>query len=310
MAMVAISRDDLNRMVSSANGPSIAGGCEATRREQLKQLSDARVRGWTDTLAAKRKAKLDWKAEKARQDEAQRQIQDAKDAARRQQMRMDTLQNADALLREQTEKMRQFRSQQRLVDTIDTRDAQAKEQEERRKKDCQMEELWHLAVMDNVQKAEAKSKAEMEKENQRSMELAEDLRRQRDEREERIRYQQQSRLEEEAAAIQKIAEDELAAEKVCCNCAFVTTGVFASLTPAPLVQAELEQKNERQKKAKEAMEKNQMLLKQRQEERRKQELEHTRKCEEEVAARNKINAARAELEIKHLEEKQGEIASS
>lgn len=72
------------------------------------------------------------------------------------------------------------------------------------------------------------------------------------------------------------------------------------------MQAELEQKNERQKNAKEAMEKNQLLLKQRQEERRQKELEHERKCEEEVAKRNKINAARAELEIKHFEEKQGE----
>lgn len=48
-----------------------------------------------------------------------------------------------------------------------------------------------------------------------------------------------------------------------------------------------------------------MLLKERQEESRRKELEETQKCEEEVAHRDRISAARAELEIKHFEEKQG-----
>lgn len=211
--MVAISRNELDRMMASVN-PSVMGSCEVPRREQLKHLSDSRVAGWTDTLAAKRKAKLDWKAEKARQDEEQRKVQDAKDAARRQQVRLETLGNADKLLQEQTEKMRQFRSQQMLMETIETRDVQLKEQEEKRKKENAMEELWHMAVMENIQKAEQKSKKEIELEKQRSIELAEDLRRQRDEREERIREQQQLRRDEEVALIQKMASDDAASEKV------------------------------------------------------------------------------------------------
>ena len=54
------------------------------------------------------------------------------------------------------------------------------------------------------------------------------------------------------------------------------------------------------------MEKNELLLEGRQEEIRRKELELTRKCDEELAKQNRINAARAELEIKHFEEKQGE----
>lgn len=48
-----------------------------------------------------------------------------------------------------------------------------------------------------------------------------------------------------------------------------------------------------------------MLLKQQEEESRRKELEETRKCEEEVAKRRMLNQARADLEIKHFEEKQG-----
>lgn len=74
-------------------------------------------------------------------------------------------------------------------------------------------------------------------------------------------------------------------------------------------QAALKKKNERRIKAKESMEQNELLLKTGEEERRRKELELTRKCEEEVAKRNEISAARAELEIKHFEEKQGKVPS-
>jgi len=73
------------------------------------------------------------------------------------------------------------------------------------------------------------------------------------------------------------------------------------------LQAQLQQKNELRIKTNESIEKNQLRLKKQQEESRRKELELTRKCEEEVAKRDKLSAARAELEIKHFEEKQGKM---
>ncbi|KAL3804219.1 hypothetical protein ACHAW5_011139 [Stephanodiscus triporus] len=274
-----ISRKELDRIASSVGSQSNTESCDITRKERLKQLSDSRVAEWNDTLAAKSKARLEWKKDKTRQEEEQRRLQDAEDAERRQISRKDALENAEKLLREQTEKVRQFRQQQMLVETLDTRDGQLKEQEDKRKKETAMEELWHKAVMDDIQKAEKTSKQEMDKDKQRSMELAMDLRRQRDEREERIREQQRRKQEEEGRIIQKIAVDDLSAEK-----------------------AEMELKIERMIKAKESMEKNKLLLKQRQEEISRQEVEETKKCEEEVAKRNKISLARADLEKKHFEQ--------
>jgi hypothetical protein len=69
-----------------------------------------------------------------------------------------------------------------------------------------------------------------------------------------------------------------------------------------MFQAEMELKIERIKRTKESMEKNELLLKQRREELSRKELVETKKCEEEVAKRNKINAARADLEIKQFEQ--------
>ena len=67
----------------------------------------------------------------------------------------------------------------------------------------------------------------------------------------------------------------------------------------------MELKIERMQKNKESMEKNNLLLKQQREELRRKELVETKKCEEEVAKRTKINVARAALEIKQFE--QGEM---
>jgi hypothetical protein len=219
-----ISRKDLGRIASSVSSQSNGHTecCDFTLKEKLKQLSDSRVAGWADTLAAKCKTKLEWKDDKARQEEERRKLQDVEDAERRQMLRKEALGNAETLLLEQTEKVRQFRQQQMLVETLNTRDNQLKEQEEKLKNQTAREELWHRAIMDEIQMAEQKSKQKMEKDKQRSMDLAMDLRRQRDEREERIRVQQRKKREEECHIIQKIARDESAAEKVGINCALLS----------------------------------------------------------------------------------------
>ncbi len=211
---MAISRKELSRIISSAHGHSNAGSYELTRREKLKELSNARVAGWNDTLQAAYKAKLNWKAEKLRREEEERTAQDAEFAAQQEVQRMETLKNAEKLLQEQTERIRQFRSQQMLVDTLHTRNEQLKKLDEKRRKETLDENLWHAIVVRNIEKDEIESKNEVEKEKQRSMELALNLRRQRDEQVERICAQQQKKRDEEAALIQKRAIDELAAEKV------------------------------------------------------------------------------------------------
>jgi hypothetical protein len=63
----------------------------------------------------------------------------------------------------------------------------------------------------------------------------------------------------------------------------------------------MKQKADRILKAKESMELNRMLLKQRQDESRRKEEEETRKCEEELARQNRIRVARVDLEIKLAE---------
>ena len=182
-------------------------------RERLKQLSDSRVAGWEDTLANKRKKKLEWKAERARKEEQRQQALDAEEAKLQQQARIDTLKHADSLLLEQTEKIRNFRSQQLLVETLNERDDQIKQKEELRKKENDEEKLWRRVVMDDIKNSEQKRQVELARERQKSLELAKDLDMQRREREEQLRLKNQRKQEEEKAMIQQIARDNKAAEK-------------------------------------------------------------------------------------------------
>jgi hypothetical protein len=63
----------------------------------------------------------------------------------------------------------------------------------------------------------------------------------------------------------------------------------------------LEQKADRILKAKDSMDKNRILLEKRKQDARRKEEGETRKCEEEVARQNRINVARANLEVKLAE---------
>ena len=63
----------------------------------------------------------------------------------------------------------------------------------------------------------------------------------------------------------------------------------------------MEQKADRILKAKDSMDKNRILLEKRKQDARRKGEEETRKCEEEVARQNRINVARANLEVKLAE---------
>lgn len=280
-SMTAISQNELNRILSSVDGNRRTESCDVPRREQLKQISDARVATWKDTLSAQRKTKIEWKAEKERLEEEKRKKLDAEEAAIRETQRLETIARADHLLREQTEKVRQFRSTQKLVDTLDTRDEQIKAKEQQKKLEAEAEKQWYDGVITSIKEAEQKAIFNAEIEERKSKELADDLKRQRDQRAEMIHRQQQCKRAEEEAIIKKIAWDDAAAEK-----------------------REAQLKNERRRKTKKEIMSNEVLLKTRKEQLQKKERELTKKCEDEVRRQNSINAARLALEQKHFEEKQ------
>lgn len=274
-----IERSDLERIRTSSSIED--EDTNLGRRQELKNLSDSRVAGWEDTLAAKRKARLEWKGEKAKREEQRQQALDAQEAKLQEKARIDRLQHSDRLMMEQTEKVRNFRSQQMLVETLHERDEQILQKEEQRKKVIEEEKRWHRTVMNDIKNSDQKRKIDVAREREKSMELAKDLSVQKEERERQLELENHRRQDEEKITIRQIAEDNKAAE-----------------------QAEIRQKLRRKEKAKAEMLHNEMILQQRREERLKQEQEETKRCERELDRRIKMSVARARLEEEHFKEKQ------
>lgn len=247
----------------------------------MKKLSDERVAGWEDTLAAKRNARLEWKSEKNKREEEHQQALDVAEAKLQEKDRTYRLEHADSLILEQKEDVRNFRSQQLLVETLNERDEQMLQKEESHKKESEEDQKWHRKVMNDIKNSEQKRKVDVARERQKSMELAKDLSLQRQELEWHLQLENHRRQQEEKNMIRQIAEDNKAAE-----------------------QAEIQQKLQRKEKAKAEMLHNEMILQRKREEQLKREQEETKRCEEQLERRIKMSVARARLEQEHFQQKQ------
>mmetsp|Transcript_23188 Transcript_23188/g.36262 ORF Transcript_23188/g.36262 Transcript_23188/m.36262 type:complete len:455 (+) Transcript_23188:98-1462(+) len=278
--MNTIGKSDLDRIRCSSSIDDEDRNQER-RKDHLKHLSDSRVAGWEDTLAAKRKARLEWKSEKAKREEKRQQALDAEEAKLQEKARIDRLQHADSLMMEQTEKVRNFRSQQLLEETLDERDKQMLLKEEERKKVTEEEKLWHRTVMNDIQNSEQKRKVDVARARQKSLELAKDLSLQKLERNRQLQLENHRRQEEEKNTIRQISKDNKAAE-----------------------QAEIQLKLRRMEKAKSEMLQNEIILRQRRDDQIKEDQEETKRCEGELTRRIKMSVARAQLEEEHFQQKQ------
>ncbi|KAL7463512.1 hypothetical protein ACHAXS_003874 [Conticribra weissflogii] len=280
--MTRISKEELEKIVSSIeNFGSSLEPYESSKREQLKRLSDSRVAGWSDTLSAKRKAKLSWKAEKERQEEERRRAQDAEEAKLLEQLRNQTIQRAETMLMERTEKVRHFRSQQMLTDALTTRNEQVKERKALKQKENEDEKIWHLTVVKNIQDANQKAAVEEEERKRNRNLIAADLRRQMNEQNEQRRLQNLQKREEEQLVMKN-----------------------AKLEDLEKAKAEERDKMERRNNARKEMLMNEALMKSVHEERLMKERAETKKCEDEAARRTRIDEARNALEKRHFEDKQ------
>ena len=93
-------------------------------QKKLKVLSDQRVEHWPNTLAAQRKAKLDWKKEGEEKEENERRVIDQQEAELQRKLRVDRIKKANQQMYEQTDKMKFLRSQQLYTDVIADREDQ------------------------------------------------------------------------------------------------------------------------------------------------------------------------------------------
>lgn len=91
-------------------------------RRALKHCSDARIAGWADTVEAKWEKKLRAKIERQEAREKERERVDAEEAELERLETLATLARAKALMFEQSDSFKAFRSAQRYADILEVRD--------------------------------------------------------------------------------------------------------------------------------------------------------------------------------------------
>lgn len=157
-----MSRTELDRMKRSVLPPT-----ENFAREQkaahLKKLSNERVKNWPNTLEALRHKKESYLKEKEEIEEKKRQEIDREEAELRRKTRLDSIERANNLLYEQTDKMKYLRSQELLSDVVYSRQFQLDEKKQREMKAKEEAALHHEVILKQVREGEAKEQAQRER---------------------------------------------------------------------------------------------------------------------------------------------------
>ena len=139
----------------------------------LKKKSDERVSSWPNTLAAGRKAKLDWK--KAREDERENERRkiDQHEAELQRKTRVDAIKRANQLMYEQTDKMKFLRGQQLYTDVIATREDQISALSKKRSALEKEEKKWHEEMLVRLKESERREIEETERRKAKSKDISE-----------------------------------------------------------------------------------------------------------------------------------------
>jgi len=135
-AGIVISAQDLDRIKVSL-GTSTTGGASASqqreRSETLHAKSQARAKTWSNTLEGSRRKKAEEKKKKFEKEELERQMIDAEEAKIQLDQRKATIDRANKLLYDESDRMKSFHSKMMLCDVLAEREAQTALKEELKK---------------------------------------------------------------------------------------------------------------------------------------------------------------------------------
>jgi hypothetical protein len=158
---VMISSGEIERMRRSVL-PSTENHSREEKRAHLKHLSNEKLKHWPNTLEALRLKKESFLKEKAAEEELKRIEIDREEAEIRRKTRIESIERADKLMYEQTDKMKYLRSQQLYSDAIHTRGFQVQDKKVAREKEKDANMLHHQDILRQIEAAERLEKQKEE----------------------------------------------------------------------------------------------------------------------------------------------------
>jgi len=177
---LVLSKSELDRMRAMVE-PDRQDNSQTIRKQQLKKLSEDKVKNWPNTLEAMRKKKENFIKERAEQDELRKQDIDREEAEMRRTQRLEAIGKANELLYEQTDKMKLLRSQMLYADIIETRVSQIDHKQLTKEQEKLRDAKFHEEVLRQVAAGEELEKQKIAKQQQKIEEVKIARKQQRDE---------------------------------------------------------------------------------------------------------------------------------
>lgn len=147
--------------------PKVQDTGRSQRREELKKMSDERVKHWPNTLEALRLKKESSMREREAIAELKRQEVDREEAELRRIARLEAIRKANDLLYEQTDKMKMLKSEKLYADVLHTRVSQVGHKKKVVEEEKTVEERYHQLTLEQVARGQAKEEEKLLQAQQR-----------------------------------------------------------------------------------------------------------------------------------------------
>lgn len=159
MSATVLTRAELERLKRTASGAVEKHvDVKAKRREELKKMSEDKMKHWPNTLEANRIKKLRYVEEKAHKEEMVRQELDRQEAEHRRVLRLEAIKRANDLMYDQTDKMKYLKGAKMYADTVHTRGSQVEVKQKRKEEEKVREAEYHQIILQKVAQGEKEEK--------------------------------------------------------------------------------------------------------------------------------------------------------
>lgn len=203
MSSVVLSRKEIERMKASVL-PPVEDRRAQMKKTELREKSQERLKHWPNTLEAVRKKKESFLQEKEAKAEEVRQKIDREEAEFRRENRLKTIQKANDLIYEQTDKMKMLKSQKLYSEALHTRTFQIIEKEKRFEEELAIDAKFHQDTLEQIRRGDevdrGKERKAKEMIDKIKMDRAEQLleNRQRKEKIKKAEYEEGQKMKREA----------------------------------------------------------------------------------------------------------------
>jgi len=150
--MSVVTGSELDRIRQSLVPSTMLENKRTTRAAELHQKSQARAATWGNTLEGGRKKKAEERRQKFEKEELERQKIDAEEASIQLEQRKHTIDRANKLLYDESDRMKSFHSKMMLCDVLAEREAQVNLKEELNKLEQIREERFLEMERQNYRK--------------------------------------------------------------------------------------------------------------------------------------------------------------